>query len=178
MPYTKMRLNYFELIERLLQSDVYIKITCLNNYPLIQVLKHTVDGEVIIMSSDINASLSRNLLDLIHEMSTRLNDGKFLFPQYKNIKMRGKTLDNVIALDYEIYFYKTIDGQILGKITKTYENEVYDIFIGVGNDMKESFEILDSSVYNRFGYYPDLREDNLSNYAEEIVRKRIDKSLL
>ena len=173
MPYTKMKLDYFQLIEKLLQYNVYIKISLNESHiPLIEVLKHSADGELLLMISDEDKSLSHNLLDLIHEMSTRINGGDPLFPQYSKVKMRGKTLDNVVMLGYEIYFYKTFDDKILGKITKEYLNESYDIFIGVGDTMKDAFEELDKKVYDHFGYYPDLRKEaNLSDYSANLVRK-------
>lgn len=174
MPYTKMRLEYFQLIETLLQYNVYIKMS-LNEEKktVIEVVEHSADGEIVLMASDSSKSLSDNLLDLIHEMSTRMNDGIPMFPQYAKTKMRRKTLDNVISLGYEIYFYKTFDDKVLSKITKEYTEDSQDIFISVGNTMKDAFELLDSEIYNRFGFYPDIRKDSkLDDYADNLVRNR------
>jgi len=176
MPYTKMRLNYFELLEEMLQYNIYIKIylneMCL---PIIEVIEFGENGENIIMKSDISNSVSKNLLDLIHEISTRLNGNKPLFPQFAKRPIRRKTLDNVIALDYQIYFYKMVDNKILGTVSKEYKGDVYDIFITTKDTVKEAFEALDSEIYNRFSFYPDLiikNEGTLNEYTGNLLKRK------
>ncbi len=176
MGYVRMRLEYFKLVEQLLAYDVYIKMYLnTSQIPVIEVIKLDEAGETIIMKSDYDKSNSKNILDLIHEMSTRLNNGEVLFPQYAKISMRRKTLDNVLAADYQIYFYKLVDNKILSTISKVEYDDIYDIFIATEETMKESFEMLDAEISKRFGFFPNLsaKEDGkFDEYATKLVRER------
>ncbi len=176
MPYVRMKLEYFKILENMLSPNVYIKMY-LNAgcVPTIEVVEYN-DGEKIIMRSDISKSVSKNILDLIHEMSTRINDGIPVFPQYARTAMRRKTLDNVISLDYIVYFFKTTDNMIIGTISKETTKDIYDVFITRNESVKKAFEALDSEIYNRFGFYPNIplkEEGTLTDYTDKLVKERI-----
>ena len=154
MPYVRMRINYFKTLDMALKQNNYIKIYLKNGYiTVIDMIKKEENEQEVVKLRAINGRY-KNILDLCLELSTQLNKGVSPFPQYKNVKMRNKTLDMVVLKDYQIYFYRLINNKILGTITKTVDGKTIEVFTSIGDTLKETFELLDSYVYNNFGFYP------------------------
>ena len=169
MPYVCMRINYFKTLDGFLTHDNYIKIYKKNGYiPVIDMIEKKENGQEVVKVSSWNGRY-QNILDLCLDLSTKLNDGISPFPQYKNVKMRNKTLDMVILNDYQIYFYRLRNDKVLGTVTKTIDDErIIEVFSFIGKDLKNAFELLDSHIYNKFGFYPG---EELEQYVKVKSRK-------
>ena len=169
MPYTKMRNDYFVQLSQALTRTNYINIKLMSYMePVVRILERSDTGEeLVVMESDRKKSKSNNILDLCHEMSTRLNNGIPPYPLYAKTGMRRKTLDSVVQADYQISFYRLADNRIFGIITKVIDGQTYEIFSGISENLKDSFELLDSHIYNTFGYYC---RDMMNEYLETKVK--------
>lgn len=169
MPYTRMRNDYFVQLSQALTRTKYINIKLLSyGQPTVRLLERNDENEeVVVMEADQKKSKSINILDLCHEMSTRLNNDIPPYPLYAKTGMRRKTLDSVVQADYQISFYRLADNRIFGIITKVIDCQTYEIFSSISDSLKDSFESLDSHVYNVFGYYC---RDAINQYTEAKVK--------
>ena len=164
-----MRNDYFVQLSQALTGINYINIKLISYMePVVRILERSDTGEeLVVMESDRKKSKSNNILDLCHEMSNRLNNGIPPYPLYAKTGMRRKTLDSVVQADYQISFYRLADNRIFSIITKVIGGQTYEIFSGISETLKDSFELLDSHIYNTFGYYC---RDLMNEYLETKVK--------
>ena len=155
-----------------MNTHTYLRY-CLNenNITELQLLKFT-DKESILAKVDSESIKSNRLLVLTIELSKILNNGDYL---YSHIKPTKKSLDNIIALGYDIELFKLNDGKFLGTISKIYKKQRYDVFITTNDTLKSAFETLDTKIYNKFGHFPDCFSENAENiddYSKKIMKRK------
>ena len=157
MPYVRMRIDYFNALDIALKQNNYIKIYLQNGYITVMEMIEKEENEQEVVKFRAMNGRYKNILDLCLALSTQLNEGVNPFPQYKNVKMRNKTLDMVVLKDCQLYFYRLNNDKILGTITKIIDGKTIEVFTSIGDTLKETFELLDSYVYNHFGFYPGVQ---------------------